>query len=431
MNIRKLVVQLLDRTEQEKSYSNLLLDAALSQFTLEERDKRLCACLYYGVIERKITLDAVITHYCKRKLDRTVRNILRLGIYQILYCNQIPSRAAVNESVKLTKSCRKSSASGFVNAILRGFLRDECRIPYPKEKKAAMAVAYAVPEWMLEKLLDAYGEETTRAFLEDALEPAPRYIRHNPTSCTVEELKQAMGKKIVALDLQGAYLLQSGNIRKLPAFQKGWFYVQDLASQICALAIDAKPGETVLDLCAAPGGKTCTIAAGMAQTGKVFAFDLIPHRVKLIEENVKRLGLQNVRAIQGDATKFYPEYAGADRVLCDVPCSGIGVLRRKPEIKEKSPEELQGLPEIQLAILENGAKYVKPGGILQYSTCTVLPEENAQIVQRFLQNHPEFTCLPVCEKWDGVFSECMVTLWPKDFGSDGFFIAKMRRIENG
>ncbi|MFR6495665.1 MAG: transcription antitermination factor NusB [Ruminococcus sp.] len=165
----------------------MLLDSALSQSQLDDRDKRLCASLYYGVIERRITLDAVISHYSKqplRKLDCTVRNILRLGIYQLLYCDQIPSRAAVNESVKLTKTCRKASASGFVNAVLRSFLRDECKVPYPKGKKAAMAVEYAVPQWLLEKLLDAYGEETTRAFLADALQPANRFIRQNPAACT-------------------------------------------------------------------------------------------------------------------------------------------------------------------------------------------------------------------------------------------------------
>lgn len=302
MSARKLAVQLLNRTEQEQSYSNLLLDSALSQSQLDDRDKRLCASLYYGVIERRITLDAVISHYSKqplRKLDCTVRNILRLGIYQLLYCDQIPSRAAVNESVKLTKTCRKASASGFVNAVLRGFLRDECKVPYPKGKKAAMAVEYAVPQWLLEKLLDAYGEETTRAFLADALQPANRFIRQNPAACTGAELEQALGDAVSPTNLPGAYELHTGDIRKLPEFRKGWFYVQDLSSQICALALGAKPGETILDLCAAPGGKTCTIAAGMAQSGMVYAFDLAAHRVKLIQDNVKRLGLPKRDGIPG------------------------------------------------------------------------------------------------------------------------------------
>ena len=235
MSARKLAVQLLDRTEQEKSYSNLLLDHALAQSTLEERDKRLCASLYYGVIERRITLDAVLSHYCKqplRKLDGTVRNILRLGIYQLLYCDQIPARAAVDASVKLTRSCRKASASGFVNAVLRSFLRDDCRIPLPKQPEKAMAVEYAVPEWLLKKLLDAYGRERTQAFLADALQPAPRYIRRNPEKCTQEELEQALGERIIPVaQVPDAYQLHAGDIRHLPEFQQGWFYVQDLASQ--------------------------------------------------------------------------------------------------------------------------------------------------------------------------------------------------------
>ncbi|WP_295217155.1 16S rRNA (cytosine(967)-C(5))-methyltransferase RsmB [Ruminococcus sp.] len=431
MNARKLAVQLLDRTELEQSYSNLLLDSALSQSDLEERDKRLCAMLYYGVIERRITLDAVISHYSKqplRKLDGTVRNILRLGVYQLLYCDQIPSRAAVNESVKLTKTCRKASASGFVNAVLRGFLRDDCKIPYPKDKKAAMAVEYAVPQWLLEQLMDAYGEQRTRAFLTDALEPAPRFIRRNSLACTREELEQALGDQITPVSLlPDAYTLYAGDIRSLPEFRKGWFYVQDLASQICALSIGAQPGETVLDLCAAPGGKTCTMAIQMAQSGRVCAFDLAEHRVKLIEENVKRLGLTNVTAAQGDALVFQAEYAGADRVLCDVPCSGMGVLRRKPEVKEKDPEELKSLPALQLEILENAARYVKSGGILQYSTCTVLPAENEQVVQQFLQNHPEFTPESVCPALGEAFEKPMITLLPELCGSDGFFVAKMKR----
>ncbi len=435
MSGRKLAVRLLERTEREKSYSNLLLDVALSQSALDEREKRLCASLYYGVIERKITLDAVIVHYSKqplKKLDGIVRNILRLGIYQLLYSDQIPPRAAVHESVQLTKACRKASAAGFVNAVLRGFLRDKCRIPYPKDKRAAMAVAYAVPQWMLEKLISVYGESVAEAFLADALQPAPRYIRHNPTACTTAQLEQVLSGQITPVaDLPGAYQFHGGDIRRLEAFQKGWFYVQDLASQYCALAVGAAPGETVLDLCAAPGGKTCTMAAGMAQTGRVFAFDLAPHRVQLIAKNIQRLGLRNVTAAQGDAAQFIPDYVGADRVLCDVPCSGWGVLRRKPEIKEKPPEAIQDLPKLQLTILENGAKYVRPGGVLQYSTCTILPEENEQVVRQFLQRHPSFALEPVCPAWGEPFTKGMVTLLPAYRGSDGFFIAKMRRRTDG
>lgn len=431
MSVRKTVVQLLNRTEQEKSYSNLLLDAVLSGSSLAQRDKGLCTALYYGVTERRITLDAVIARYSSqplKKLDQTVRNILRLGVYQLLYCSSIPQRAAVNESVNLTRSMKKASASGFVNGVLRSFIRDECRIPYPADKLEAMAVEYAVPMWLLRRLLTAYGEETTVAFLQDALKPAPRFIRRNPMACSSEELEAAMGDKIEKLAFPAnAYRLHAGEIRRLETFRKGWFYVQDISSQLCGEILDAQPGETVLDLCAAPGGKTCTIGLSMAGKGTVHAFDLAEHRVRLIADNVQRLGLTNVTANPGDATVFREEFAGADRVLCDVPCSGIGVLRRKPEIKEKSPEELKDLPALQLKILENGARYVKPGGILQYSTCTILPEENQQVAERFLKAHPAFSPEPLMPRWGGVFAESMLTMLPEQFGGDGFFVAKFKR----
>lgn len=433
MSVRKTAVQLLNRTEQEHSYSNLLLDAVLSQSQLDQRDKRLCTAFYYGVIERRMTLDAVIAKYSKqplKKLDMTVRNILRLGVYQLLYCDQIPQSAAVNESVKLTRAMKKASAAGFVNAVLRGFLRDDCQIPYPKDKTAAMAVRYAVPQWLLKRLLTAYGEEKTTAFLADALTPAPRFIRRNPLLCTAKELEQTMGDSMEAVSLpKDAYCIKAGDIRRLDAFQKGWFYVQDISSQLCALILDAQPGETILDLCAAPGGKTCTIAACMDGRGMVHAFDLAEHRVKLIEANVRRLRLRNVTAHQGDATQYVPALSGADRVLCDVPCSGIGVLRRKPEIKEKPPEEMADLPTLQLRILENGARYVKRGGILQYSTCTILPEENEQVVEQFLQRHPEFVPEPLMPSLGKAFEASMLTMLPEMFGGDGFFAAKMKRME--
>jgi 16S rRNA (cytosine967-C5)-methyltransferase len=312
--------------------------------------------------------------------------------------------------------------------VLRGFLRDGCAVPYPKDPLAAMSVEYAAPTWLIRALLDALGEAQTKAFLSDALQPAPRFIRRNSLRCTKEELEEALGTQITPVSLvPDAYLLHAGEIRGLEAFQKGWFYVQDLSSQICALSLGAKPGETVLDLCAAPGGKTCTIAISMENKGKVFAFDLMEHRVKLIEENVSRLGLDCVTGKQGDATKFQSLYAGADRVLCDVPCSGIGVLRRKPEIKEKAPESLEGLPKIQLAILENGARYVKPGGILQYSTCTILPEENQKVVARFLSAHPEFQPVAVNAQLGAEFMETSVTLLPELYGGDGFFVAKFQK----
>ena len=420
MSARKLAVQLLNRTEQEQSYSNLLLDSALSQSQLDDRDKRLCASLYYGVIERRITLDAVISHYSKqplRKLDCTVRNILRLGIYQLLYCDQIPSRAAVNESVKLTKTCRKASASGFVNAVLRGFLRDECKVPYPKGKKAAMVVEYAVPQWLLEKLLDAYGEETTRAFLADALQPANRFIRQNPAACTGAELEQALGDAVSPTNLPGAYELHTGDIRKLPEFRKGWFYVQDLSSQICALALGAKPGETILDLCAAPGGKTTHIAELMNNKGKIYAFDVHEHKIELIKKNAERLGITIIEPKLSDGCKIDESMINtADKILCDVPCSGLGIIGRKPEIKWNRAED-NDLPKIQRQILDNASKYLKINGEIVYSTCTIEKEENEAVTDSFTADN---------ENFEKVFEK---TFYPHIDNTDGFYICKMKRIK--
>ena len=436
MSARKLAVQLLNRTEQEQSYSNLLLDSALSQSQLDERDKRLCASLYYGVIERRITLDAVLSHYSKqplRKLDSTVWNILRLGIYQLLYCDQIPSRAAVNESVKLTRSCRKASASGFVNAVLRGFLRDDCKIPYPKDPKAAMAVEYAVPQWLLEKLVNAYGMDTTKAFLADALQPAPRFIRQNPAACTCAELEQALGDAIRPTNLTGAYELHAGDIRKLPEFRKGWFYVQDLSSQICALALGAASGETVLDLCAAPGGKSLHMGDKMEGYGTVDARDVSQYKVNLIEENIQRTNSINVQARVQDATIFDQDSELlADVVIADVPCSGYGVIGKKPEIKYRvTPQKQDEIVILQRTILDRAANYVKPRGELIFSTCTIAKEENEENMMWFLQNYPF-----KLESLDPYLPEELhsettalgyLQLLPGVHKTDGFFIAKFRR----
>lgn len=435
MQARELVIQLLNRTEAGESYSNLLLDTTLARTDLDVRDRNLCKLLYYGTLKRRITLDAVLEKYVRKslkKLDLTVHNILRLGIYQLLYCDQIPQHAAVNESVQLTKRFRKSNASGFVNAVLRNFLRDDCRIPYPEDPIQAMSVEYAAPVWLIERLLSIYGEDRTRNFLVDTLQTPPCYIRRNPICCTAAQLEQALGNKISAVSiLPDAYLLRnSEDLRQMTEFQSGWFYVQDLSSQLCAVALDAKPSETVLDLCAAPGGKTCTAAIQMQQSGTVYAYDVAENRLQLIQDNVRRLHLQNVVVRKANATQFQSIWEQkADRVLCDVPCSGFGVLRRKPEIKYKTMESIQDLPKLQLQILENGARYVRPGGILQYSTCTIFLEENENVVQQFLDAHAEFQLEPIAPQVDPRLQEGQITMLPEMYGGDGFFIAKFRRHE--
>ncbi len=433
MSARKLAVTLLSQTEQNEGYSNLLLDHALEASDLDVRDKRLCAALYYGVLERRLTLDFILRKYSKKppqKLDNIVLQILRTGLYQLLYMEQIPDTAAVSESVKLTRQCRKSSASGFVNAVLRSFLRDGKCIDYPSNPKERMSVEYCAPLWLAERLLGDFGVEETIAFFKDALETPPLTIRRNPLVCTDEELCAAFAADGIQKHplVPDAYIVKGGNLRKNAAFDAGAFHVQDAASQLCAMALDAKPGMTVLDLCAAPGGKTFTIAEHMNGTGKVYAFDLQPQRAGLIEKGAARLHLKNVTAQAGDASVYNEALPMADRVLCDVPCSGIGVIRRKPEIRCKDAAQFADLPQIQTAILENAARYVKVGGILVYSTCTILKEENQCVAEQFLQTHPEFEAMPLIPSLHKKLSASMMTLLPTFCGSDGFFMAKFQRV---
>ncbi len=426
---RYLAVQLLGRTEEERSYSNLLLDKALAASKLSHADKKLCAQLYYGVIERRLTLLHILRCYSKKppeKLDAVVRNVLFLGLYQLAYCEKIPDRAAVNESVALTKQFKKASASGFVNAILRSFLRDGKEIKLPKDRWKAMEVQYSVPAALIRTVARERGAEFAECFFADALETPPTTIRLNPLRGAVEAL-EAEGFSPVPMErLAHAYTVSAADVRKSDAFQKGMFHVQDLSSQLCCAILDPQAEETVLDMCAAPGGKSFTIAERMENRGRVLSFDLHAHRAKLIADGAERLGLTCIEAKTGDASAFDPDLPQADRILCDVPCSGFGVIRRKPEIKYKPLSEFAELPDLQYAILENAAKYLKPGGTLVYSTCTVLRAENEEVVERFLQAHPDFEPVPLTEFG---FTEGYAVFSVLYDNCDGFFAARLRRKE--
>ena len=424
-------VRLLDKTFGAQGYSNIALDRALRDSELNPQQKSRVSALYYGVIERLPELDYVLSRYSKKppeKLDPTVRNLLRCGVYQLAHM-RIPDNAAVNECVNACKKLRYTSASGFVNAVLRGFVRDGKQIPVPKDPALRRQVQYCAPDWLIKQLSSEYGESVMDALLTDALGRPPVTLRRNPLAGDASAFLRAMGDISVEKHplLSDCYRVQGGDVTRTDAFAQGMFHVQDLASQLCCLALDPQPGDTVLDLCAAPGGKSFTLAELMEDRGQLYAFDLDTNRVKLIAQGAQRLHLQCVHAQTGDASIHNPELPQADRVLCDVPCSGLGVIRRKPEIKYKDPAAFAGLPPVQAKILENAARYVKPGGYLVYSTCTLSRAENDGVVDGFLQQHPEFEGVSFLETLGEPFGNWKVPLHPGCFGSDGFFMAKLKR----
>lgn len=432
---RLTVVKMLMKMESSEAYSNLLLDHAFNEAELSDRDKAFAAALFYGVLERRLTLDHVIRTNSKiafEKLDKAAVQILRTGLYQLLYMPSVPESAAVNESVKMCKKLKCFSAQGFVNGMLRSFIRSGKKISYlgiSPEKR--LSVEYSCPEWLTEKFISEYGMDFAVRALKASVGKPPVYARVNILRTTTDKVIAELAKhRIKAAPYPGLVncirLEKAGDIEKCAPFRQGLFHVQDISSQLCCLTLRPVVNETVLDVCAAPGGKSFTLAELMGNNGKLYSMDLHDMRVGLIEDGAARLGIKIITTMQNDASKFNGALPQADRVLCDVPCSGFGVIRRKPEIKYKPPEEFAGLPEIQYQILETSARYVKSGGTLVYSTCTLSRAENDDVADRFAASHPEFMPIvqPVPLSAPGDYKR---TYCPDENGGDGFFTASFRR----
>lgn len=425
---RYLAVKLLDKTFSSGSYSNLQLDSGLKGSDLDDRGRKLCSALYYGVIERRLTLDHMIGGLSSRpieKLDGIILNILRCGVYQIMYMDSVPDNAAVNESVALAKKFRKTSASGMVNAVLRNFIRGGRELKLPKDGVKALSVKYSAPVELVKSLADDYGREAAENFLAASLEKNVTYLRLNPIRCTEEEFLSALGGSRAEKLMDNCFMAESGDLTATEAFKKGWFHVQGLASQLCCMSLAPTEQDRVLDICAAPGGKTFTMAEIMGGKGEIYAFDLHEKRAELIRKGAERLGLTNIKAAAGDATKFNPELPKFTKILCDVPCSGLGVIGSKPEIKYKNISDFAGLPDIQYKIVCNALNYLDSGGTLVYSTCTVRKAENEAVCERLLRDHSELEAVELPELVGEKFGT-MATLMPPKFGS-GFFIAKFRK----
>lgn len=427
---RYLAVKLLDKTFTSKSYSNLQLGSGLDRADLTPQGRKLCTVIFYGVLQRKLTLDHILARYCSRpldKMDSIIVTILRCGLYQIMFMDSVPDSAAVNESTNLAKKAGKTSAAGMVNAVLRRFIREGKKIPETAEKTEYLSVMYSAPVPFVHSLIRDHGEEKAELFLKRSVEEGRTYIRRNPLKCTHEELIASLGDVELTTADQLCYSLRSGAITGTEAFKSGFFHVQDISSQMCCMALAPGENDLVLDICAAPGGKTFTMAELMNGKGKIHAFDLHEKRAELIRQGAERLGFVNIQAKAGDASKFDPELPEYTKILCDVPCSGLGVIRHKPEIKYKELSDFDGLPEIQYNIAHNALNYLAVGGEMVYSTCTVRKAENEDVVRRLLETHPEIELTELPEIMGMEFGN-PVTIFPTDeLECDGFFIAKFRK----
>ena len=425
---RALALELLCRTEAAGQYANIALDAALSrERELSGADRALCTALFYSVIEHRITLDHIINGLATvspSAIEVKVRMILRMALAQLLYFDRIPDHAAVAEAVELTP--RRSK--GFVNAVLRTFCRGGKRVSYPDptaDPVRYLSVRYSVPEELADAFCRHWGTARAESVLA-AFSHAPEVtVRVNTLRHTRDAWMEKMGGSPTKYAPNGVRFPSAEGLRE--ALAAGDCFVQDEASQIAVAALDARDGMRVIDLCAAPGSKSFGAALDMQNGGEVASFDLHANKTSLIERGAAALGLTNIRVGAADARGADPAVLGLfDRVICDVPCSGYGVLSKKPDIRYKDFSLAAGLVPVQAAILENAARLVKHGGILLYSTCTLLPEENEEQVAAFLARHPEFTPEPFLV--GGFSCDGTATLAPDTHGTDGFFIAKLKKV---
>ena len=419
-NTRELALDMLLAIDRDGQYSHLVLRDVLDKYQyLSKQERAFLTRLTEGTVERMLTLDYVIDQFSKTKVKKMkplIRELMRLSVYQIMYMDGVPDSAVCNEAVKLARKRGFSGLSGFVNGVLRSVARGWKDVAFQNE-----SVRYSVPEWIIDGWNADYGRDVTEKMLEAFMQPAKITVRTNTQKCTPEELKDRLSQEGVTVEaIEGisyAFALSGFDyLAGLGSFQDGWFYVQDISSMTVAHAADPKKGDYIIDVCAAPGGKSSHLAELLDGSGMVEARDLTEYKVGLIEENILRHDLHNMKAVQQDATLFdEASVEKADILICDLPCSGLGVIGRKSDIRYKmTAEKAHDLAVLQQGMLDTVWKYVKRGGKLIYSTCTIHKEENEDNVAAFLQKHPQFTLVEQRQ------------IFPME-GSDGFFVAKMIR----
>ncbi len=440
---RFLAMRTLMDAEKMGRYINLAADAEIKCAGMTPQDTALYTTLVYGVTERRITLDYIINAMASKggaHIEPRVRCILRLGLYQLIYTDKIPSHAAVNETVAL---CKSKGERSFVNAILRNYQREGSkRVVFPSGEASPieyLSVFFSFPEWICASLVRDYGYGDAKAILEAFSADAPTAtLRVNTLKITPQDHRRTLEDAGVSASPTpyapyGLRLSEGTKISELAGFEEGLFFVQDEASQIACEVLGAKLGETVIDVCSCPGSKSFGAAISMHNEGRIFSFDLHKNKLSLVEKSAERLGISIIETRELDGRMPDPSLFGkADRVICDVPCSGLGVMAKKPDIRYKQESDVEKLGALGLEILENSALYLKAGGTLLYSTCTLRHDENENTVKAFLSSHPDFSLCPfsvrsVDTSMQDINSDGMLTLMPHLHGTDGFFIAKLKK----
>jgi len=440
---REHALKIIRRAETALSFPKLLIEHSVETTPSLERDKAFTYQLVMGTLRYRGTLDRALQEICKTPLEdltHWIRNILRMGLFQILYLDRVPKSAAVDESVKLAKKYGHAGTAGLVNAVLRNAKRDALLRTIEaldEEDILDVAAKYSHPPWLVELLTNEYGKETAVAVMKNNNAIPPLTARVNTLRATRETVIKELEKEGVRADPlpapeEAVKLLSVSNPSALEAFKRGLLYFQDVGSMFAAHCLDVEPGQKVLDVCAAPGGKSTHLGALMENSGRIYALDIHEHRVDLIRKNAKRLGVDIIEARTEDAKgRLAGSYGNMDRVIADVPCSGLGVIRRRIDLKWRlQPSRVAELARLQSRILKSAAECVRPDGILVYCTCTILRNENEEVIEDFLLGHPEFELSPRAPKGaeDYLTDEGSIRIMPGDEDMDGFFIARLRRL---
>ncbi len=433
---RDAALNALVQCRRQGIWSGNSIDKAIKQYSLDRRDAAFASALCLGVLQNSSLCDFYIGCYCSQsveKLEPKLRDILRIGVYQIVFMDRVPRRAAVNETVDLCKSSSMSRASGLVNAVLRRVAENADKLPEVPGKGSAeyLSTMYSHPLWLCRRITEERGYDFAEAFLACNNRSPGLDIQINRLKTDCLRYLELLEEKGIAYTASpfpaGSISMRGGVVAELPGYDEGMFYVQDKAARIASELCKVKAGMSVLDACAAPGGKSIAMAINMSDSGSILSCDIQNKKLKLIEENAGRLGISIIKTRQMDAREYIEEFNSSfDLVMADVPCSGMGVIAKKPEIRQKTAEEISSLPQIQADILENLSCYVKVGGALVYSTCTVLKAENEDIVNGFLSKHDNFRAEEI-ELGDILFKDGMHTFWPHVDGTDGFFAARLVR----